>query len=387
MLRHYKLLLTLGFALLAQASLQAQTFIDKVTNLFEFEIHNKDHYPNNYPTKVVLAPIISYEPATSVGFGIGSKLLFKPKNAGNETRTSNLPISILYTLKNQIIFSSSYNIFFPREQWLLKGNMGYSKFPVGFFGLGANTLQEDKKEVSFDRVLIEPLLLRKMHGTSWFVGGGLRYHYTYNGKLKEDSKVPATDQFVDSLNATSLGVEFAASLDSRDNVLNATTGDFLEFTHGVYDDVAGGTNEFMLTKMDFRKYFRTNPDKLNIVAIQLYSRFSWGNTPLLELSTLGGAEFLRGFQEGRFRDEFAYFTQVEYRWQAFRRFGFVFFGGAGDVKSREDEFTLQSLKYSLGTGLRLKIVEKENLNIRLDYAFGFGDEIENNFYLGIAEAF
>jgi len=264
--------------------------------------------------------------------------------------------------------------------------LGYSKFPISYFGLGRATLQENKTEISFNQVLVEPLLLRKVR-QHLFVGGGIRYYHTYAAKVKEvESQVPFKN-LIDSLNSTSLGIEFASTIDSRDNVLNATEGNFLEFTHGFYDKILGGKNRFMLSKANFRKYFRTNPDKLNIIAMELYTRFAWGNTPLLELSSLGGAELLRGFQEGRFRERFAYFTQLEYRWQTFRRVGFVFFGGAGEVLAKGESFDFDEVKYSLGTGIRLKIVEKENLNIRLDYAFGFGRETENNFYLGIAEAF
>ena len=41
----------------------------------------------------------------------------------------------------------------------------------------------------------------------------------------------------------------------------------------------------------------------------------------------------------------------------------------------------------MGTGLRIKIIESENLNIRIDYGRGFGVENDGNFYLGIAESF
>ncbi len=375
------------FCLSAQITF-SQTFIDKVTNVFEHELHSKNRDSTHYTTKLVLAPIISFEPSTSLGVGVGAKILFKPKNAGEETRTSNIPLSALYTLNNQFFLTSDYTVFTTEEKWLLKGRLNFSKFPVGYFGLGRQTLLADEREVSFKRVVIEPLALKRVGGKHLFIGGGFRVNHSYGASIGAEEEPSANDAFlIDSLQTTSVGAEFAATLDSRDNVLNATHGTFMEFTHGVYGKVLGGTNEFMLTKLNFRKYYRTNPDKLNVIAFELYTRMSWNDAPLLELSSLGGAELLRGFQEGRFRDTFAYFTQVEYRWQTFRRIGFVFFGGAGDVMAKKQSFEFNDLKYSLGTGIRIKLVEKENLNIRIDYAFGFGQERENNFYLGIAEAF
>ncbi|MEM6297887.1 MAG: hypothetical protein AAF740_04260 [Bacteroidota bacterium] len=60
---------------------------------------------------LVISPIIIYEPATSFGIGNGTKFLFKPKNARAKHRTSNIPVAVLYTLKNQFIVRSEYPIF------------------------------------------------------------------------------------------------------------------------------------------------------------------------------------------------------------------------------------------------------------------------------------
>lgn len=382
----YKLLLLLIFLFASNSELQAQTFIDKLTNFFEFDLGGEHKDTTHYQTKLVLSPVVSYEPATNVGFGLGAKFLFKPKKAGKETRTSNLPLSILYTLNNQFIFTSRYDVFFPQEKWLLRGNLSFSKFPVGYFGIGRNSLLADEIGVSFNQLLVQPLLLRQLK-KHWFAGAGIRYLTSYGAKFQEEEAGPPDDELIESLNSRSLGLVLATTVDSRDNVLNATKGTLLEFTHGLYDKDIVSSNSYMVTQLDFRKYFRMNPEKFNMIAVGMYTRLTWNDPSLLELSTLGGAELLRGFQEGRFRDRFAYFTQVEYRWQTFRRIGFVFFGGAGDVMGKGQALEFDELKYSLGTGIRLKIVEKENLNIRFDYAFGFGDERESNFYLGIAEAF
>lgn len=68
----------------------------------------------------------------------------------------------------------------------------------------------------------------------------------------------------------------------------------------------------------------------------------------------------------------------------------VFYAGVGDVfTNAKKDLSISSLKYSLGSGIRLKIVKSENLNIRIDYGVGFGptSTTEHNLYLGIAEAF
>lgn len=381
------LLLVLSLSFLSEP-VQAQEFIEKITNVFEFNLGPERQDSTFNQAKMVFAPIISYEPSTSWGAGIGSKFLFKPLGAGPDTRTSNIPLSIQYTLENQFIAFSEFTIFFPHENFLLKGNLGFSKFPIAYFGIGSETKDENKVDISFNNLLFEPLLLKRV-APNFFIGGGWRYNSYKKLKLLEmDLDDEELEIFRDSLGSTSSGFEIAATLDSRDNVLNAATGTFAEFTHGIYNESFGSTSSFMLTKFNYRKYWTLFQDRPHdVLAVEFFTRLSWGDTPILELSSLGGPELMRGFRDGRFRDRYALFSQVEYRWQALERIGFVFFGGVGDVTNEFSSLQLDNLKYSIGTGLRLKIVKSENLNIRIDYAFGLGKVTDQNFYLGIAESF
>ena len=308
----------------------SQEFVEHITDFFEFTLNEKEIAQDStlFENKIVLAPVATYEPATSVGLGVGAKLLFKLKGSGPETRTSNLPLSLQYTLRNQFIFFSGYTVFFNQERYLLKGNLIYSKYPVSYYGIGSRTPEEGAVDISYQNVLVEPLLLKKVY-KNLFVGGGIRYNAIYQTRLKEEIHgLPEGSSLQDSLGSTSAGLELAITYDSRDNVLNALDGNFLEFTHGVYGKAVGGTHRFMLSKLNFRQYIQLNPQRLDALALEWYTRITWGDAPPLELSSLGGPELLRGFQEGRFRDRIAFFAQAEYRWQALERIGFVFFGGS-----------------------------------------------------------
>lgn len=368
--------------------MQGQKILEDIAHFFEIDIGPLRNDSTFEQTKIVLAPIISFEPATNLGFGIGAKLLFKPFGAGPETRFSNIPISVQYTLRNQFIFFSEYDIFFPEEKYLLKGNLGYSKFPVGYYGVGGTTKDADVVEISFDNILFEPLLLKSI-SPNLFVGGGWRLNsFTRLSLLDEEEPSEEELELRDKLGSVSSGLELAVTFDSRDNLLNAHNGVFAEFTHGFYNESFGSSSNFMLTKLNFRQYWTLSPNlPHNVLAIELFTRLSWADTPLLDLPALGGPELLRGFREGRFRDKYAFFGQAEYRMQATEHIGFVLFGGIGEVTNSFSNFAVNDLKYSIGTGLRLKIVKSENLNIRLDYAFGFGSSRDQNFYLGIAESF
>ncbi|TXF88741.1 BamA/TamA family outer membrane protein [Neolewinella aurantiaca] len=371
--------------ILGSTNVRAQSLIDKVTDLMEFNIGKTPEDTSAFQTKIVFAPIVYYEPNTSFGFGFGASLLFKPRGAGPETRTSNIPVGISYTLNNQVFFTSGYTVFFPQEKWIFRGNLDYTDFPRDYFGIGNGTTEEDRSVITYQQILVEPLLLRQVL-PKIFVGGGFRYDRFYNTELLEATDLlPEGANLQDSLGSTSFGLEFAASYDNRDNVVNAQRGTLVEFTQGFYGKSLGGSNTFQLSKVDVRGYKRTG--KKGVVALNAFARYAAGDPPPYEMSELGGDFLLRGFPEGRFRDRLALFAQAEYRWQTWRSIGFVFYGGAGQVAEGAADLGFDQLRYSLGTGLRVLIIPSENINLRLDYAYGFGLSSGSGFYLGLGEAF
>lgn len=93
---------------------------------------------------------------------------------------------------------------------------------------------------------------------------------------------------------------------------------------------------------------------------------------------------MRGYYQGRYRDNNILVLQTEYRMPVWQRFGCVAFGGVGDVSHKMSGFSTNSLKYTYGFGLRFQLNPKENINLRLD--FGFGKETFG-LYLALGEAF
>jgi len=378
-------ILTLFLSTFLSTRAPAQGIVEKITDLMEFNLGKPPVDTNAFRAKVVLAPIVYYQPNTSFGFGFGASMLFKPRGAGPETRTSNIPIGISYTLKNQVFFTSGYTIFFPEERWLFRGNLNYTDFPQEYFGVGNGSRDEDAISITYQQLLIEPILLRQAL-PQFFVGGGFRYNTYYNNELIEATEtLEVGTSLQDTLGSKSVGLEFAASYDNRDNVVNASRGIFAEFTQGFYGETLGGSNTFRLSKLDLRTYHRVGPK--GVIGGQAFARFAGGDAPVQELSALGGADLLRGFQEFRFRDNLAAFLQAEYRWQTFQSVGFVFYGGAGQVASSGSALAFDQLRYSLGTGVRVAIIPQENINLRIDYGFGFGVSSGSGFYLGLGEAF
>ncbi|WP_338769557.1 BamA/TamA family outer membrane protein [Bernardetia sp. ABR2-2B] len=357
-----------------------ETFFDKVIDYVEFRNKaDKLEDSTRFRSKFVISPIISYKPETNWGFGIGAKWLFKFKNASSKTRTSNMPISALYTLRKQVVVNSGYTVFFNDEKWILKGNLGYSKFPQQYYGIGNKSSLKNEELFEYQTLLISPLLMKRVVG-KLFIGAGIRYNNIWDMELEKDGLL-IQEQPLGFNGSVSAGIELAATYDSRDNVLNALDGSFYEFRHAFHGQALGGV-PFQVTRVDLRQYFKLS-HRNDILAFQGYGYFTDGSTPLGELAPLGGSDLMRGYYKGRFLDNNMIAAQMEYRFPIYEPIGMVLFAGAGDVYHTTSDLSFDNLKVGYGAGLRLKIVKSENLNIRFDVARGE----KWNFYFGIAEAF
>ena len=336
-----------------------------------------------YPAKAIFTPVISFAPETNLSIGVGMKGLFKMKGSGDETRTSNLPLTAQYTIENKFLFFSGFGIFSPQEKYMLTGNIRIQSFPSLYFGVGPDTPKSNEEEFSYRQILLQPLFLKNLFRRYLFFGGGIRYNRISGVEPQADGLLATTAQS-GARGSTSSGLELAVIYDSRDNLLNATKGYFISLTHGFYTSWLGSSHEFQLTKLDFRYFMQPLGNPSSILGIQFLSQISQGDTPLHELGRLGGDVIMRGYFEGRYTDRHLITTQVEWRQKLTHRWGAVAFAGIGDVAPTLSAFDLNTIRASYGVGLRFLVDEEENLNIRFD--LGVGNE-KVNYYFKIAEAF
>jgi len=132
--------------------------------------------------------------------------------------------------------------------------------------------------------------------------------------------------------------------------------------------------------LDLRKYF---PLGKHTIATQAYLQTQSGDVPFFLLSEMGGYYRMRGYFQGAFRGQTFSTVQAEWRFPLFWRLGGVAFGSLGQV-SDEITFNQNDIRGAAGAGLRILFNDKENINLRIDYAMG---KNTSGFYFTIAEAF
>lgn len=169
------------------------------------------------------------------------------------------------------------------------------------------------------------------------------------------------------------------TMDTRDLTNNPTRGTYTDFGIDYAGSILGGEVDFQKVSAEHRIYRKMNADG-DVLAARLKIGTSFGDLPLFESYSVGGADTLRGYEEDRFRGESMALMNIEYR-KAFgdklTLVGFVDIGSAfgGDFNTIIPGFCIpadeKDLSPHIGAGAGLRVVTPIG-PIRLD--FGFGDE-------------
>ncbi len=356
--------------------------MERIENIMDFFSGEFKADSGQYPVSWVLAPVVAYAPETSLQLGIGGNLIFKPSRTDSTTRLSNLEVTARYTLNNQVIVSPEYRIFFNKEKYILQGEIIFQEFPQFFYGIGQNTPEENEELYDYSSFEADQVLYRQLF-SKFYAGLGYRFAYRYKLDFEEEGWL-VNSSVTGKNGGRSGGLELGLLFDNRNNVLNSTAGTFAELSYILHRKFTGSEFDYTITTLDVRTYSQPFAELNHVLAFQIYGYFTHGNTPFIDLAALGGGRIMRGYYEGRYTDNHLLAAQAEYRLHVWRRIGAVGFVSLGEVASTFDEFSFSGIKPAAGVGLRYKIMEKENLNLRLDVAFG---KNTSGIYINISEAF
>ncbi len=176
------------------------------------------------------------------------------------------------------------------------------------------------------------------------------------------------------------GVGATLLIDTRDIPTAATRG-----LHMRLDLIANPgflANRYSFSKFELELSGYRTVWRGGILAGNLHTRHTWGNTPWGLLSTFGGSHTMRGYWEGRYRDKMATSVTAELRQHIWRRNGVAVWVGAGTVYPKFSALRLSHILPDYGIGYRWEF--KRGVNVRLDVGFGRG---EKSFNFSLNEAF
>jgi len=330
---------------------------------------------------ILVLPIIARSIETGWSFGLASASTFHLKSRDTAIRTSNAQALALYTTRRQFVVALNGSIYFPGERFILNEQLSYSSFPDNFWGLGKRAPDTSKESYKFKQYYIY-LHPQCLIFKSLYLGTLYEYQRVFDitypdGGLFDRQNVPGRFGY----HVSGLGLSF--TYDTRNNAFSPDKGVMLQFYFDHFSPLFGSDYQYTNYVVDLRRFLRIY--KQQVLAIQAFGSFNSGEVPLRSLAYLGGANTMRGYYAGRYRDKNAAVIQAEYRVPLFWRIGAVGFGDIGNVGPEVKDIDFHHFKYSYGGGLRVALNQKEKLNLRLDYGIAKGSS--QGFYLQIGEAF
>jgi outer membrane protein assembly factor BamA len=356
--------ITLFFSLLVFQILSAQ--------------QEKPKNPNRF--KIIGLPVFFFTPDTKFGGGAGGISTFNFPKDSLGARRSSVTVGVVYTQLNQLLLYFPFQLFPNNQRYWISGELGYYRYVFNYFGTG-NDFDPDfieKYDATFPRLRLN---LSKKVAPGLYAG--LRYAYddfTYTrtvpgGELDRNTVTGADGGRISGLGA---GINY----DTRNNLFFPTRGWLLDAS--IYAESSWTGSQFSYRRFSADASHYWDIGKKGVFALNGVSVFSFGEVPFHQMPVIGGTKRLRGYFEGKYRDNHLLVLQGEYRQPLFWRLGAVAFGGFGVVSDRVENFALRHTRHHFGLGLRLMIDKAQKINIRADYGWGYKS---SGFYLTFGEAF
>jgi len=311
-------------------------------------------------------PYAFYSPETELAFGVGGMAYFRLADVP-DIELSNIILSGYYTINNQYKITLTPELYLNAKGDFLTSDIYFGEFLDKFYGFGGESEEIDDPDYLTKDFGI---YINYQKNFTANIEAGIIYDYL-NSSISDKKTNPflADDNLLGSEGGVSSGLGISLAWDSRDFAYVATRGWYYYASATFYSEALGSTFDFNEYLFDFREYYRLGSAK-HMFAFQGYGKFTRGNPPFYEVPRLGGGTTMRGYFEGRYRDNNYLTVQMEYKAVLFWRIGGVLFAGMGDVAGEFKYFKLVNAKYSYGFGFRYIFDKEERLTIRADFGFG-----------------
>ncbi|MBY6186422.1 BamA/TamA family outer membrane protein [Marinobacter hydrocarbonoclasticus] len=326
-----------------------------------------------------------YTPEKSLGIGVSTVGLYLPDRNDTVSQPSSITINGFGSINGSLGIGVESRTFLKEDKYRLFIDAELQDAPDVFYGIGMENGRRAANLVDFEltEYRFKPQAMMRVL-PSTYIGAGFDLVGTKAREVETESPQPRAQgnegaQFPEK--SFSAGPSIHLVHDSRDFILNPSTGMLLQADVVFYDEAFGSDSNYQKVSLNYSDYLALESIP-GILAWQLTGEFNHGDVPWDQMATLGGATRLRGYEQGRYRDKQMTLAQVEYRQPLRGRHGMVYWAGVGTLADKVSELGDDKWLHTLGVGYRFEI--KQRVNLRLDMGFGNG---ESGFYFAVNEAF
>ncbi|MDQ4428063.1 BamA/TamA family outer membrane protein [Yokenella regensburgei] len=319
-----------------------------------------------------------YTPELKVGLGMAVAGLYRVNPLDTTTQNSSISFSGFVSTSGALGLGFKNYTFFTDDKWRLFVEGNVNKIPTGFWGIGYDAAQGDEQKYTNNSLRVHPMLLREL-ADNWYAGVGWDFS-AMSASVDDPHPGDNFSRYGAQTLPVASGMAFSASYDTRDVVTRPQHGQYFSAKYTWFDPALGSDSHFSATELQYNYYHPMSESE--VLAFDLWGRFTEGDVPWDRLSMAGDDQRLRGYYQGRYRDNDVVSGQVEYRKKLSWRHGYVLWLGAGALGDSPGDLSHHPLLPTVGAGYRFEV--KPAMNIRLD--LGIGKE-SAGFYFQVAEAF
>ncbi len=346
-------------------------FFRKVVNYFADA--NKNTKQKKFDFSIIGGP--HYSDDTKLGLGLVAAGLYRMDQADSLITPSNVSIYGDISTTGFYLLGVRGNNIFPKDKYRLNYNLYFFSFPSEFWGIGYENGKNDANSSEYKRMQYQvktEFLIRAAR--DFYVGPHMSFDYVEGKDFDRLELIEGMERLT-----VSAGIGAVMVYDSRDVITAPYKGIYLRLEQKFFPAFMN-KYDFIRTDVVFDWYKKVW--KGGVIAVDCHSQLNYGDVPWTMMANLGGSYRMRGYYEGRYRDENLVEAQVELRQNVWRRNGVVVWAGAGNVFRDFDNFKFSRTLPNFGIGYRWEF--KKRVNVRLDYGFGQG---QHGFIFNINEAF
>ena len=337
-----------------------------------------------------ILPSISYNPVYGAAFGLSAT--GAGKRGAKVGRYSSVSVSGNVSTTGQIQAQVRGDVFSPSGDYMSKGDFRYLDTARSTWGLGRIT--EDQEEYAMDFKLYRAYLTyyRRIGGPVFL---GLGYHYDGFAEIVDEraaqgETTPFTEYSGGAVSRTDAsGMSLNLLGDTRDNLVNASSGYYLSMSLRNYWRGLGSDANWQEMWAEMRVYPHVPRRSGNVLAFWMYTWFTFGPAPYLNLPSNGWDTYgrgARGYLAGRVRGPAQGYLEAEYRMRLSRNglWGAVVFVNLTSTSDPETQIFGPG-DPGAGVGLRMKFNKRSNANLAIDY--GWGRYGSGGAFFGLSEVF
>lgn len=351
-------------------------YITALFTLLLLSLYSQEESDTVKAVKFAAIPLVNYSNTTGASFGVLGQMYYKVNQNDTVSPTSSTGVFGIYTTNHTYFAAAFQRLYLKEDNWRIMlaaglGNINFQywqELPI----IGGDFISFSTK-ATFAMLIVERRIYKKLYF-------GISSVYT---EAKTEFDVPdfLPDAWrYDDRNMNNLGYQF--NFDMREHQINPYGGYNIEFKNAFYRKWMKSDNNFERFELTYNHYYKIRNER-NIVATRIKAIISIGDVPFQGQSVVGQDD-IRGYSEGKYRNNQVYAIQAEYRWRFSKKFGMVGFLGFATAIEGLGKISEGELLPGVGLGFRYLMIPSERINVGIDVAMGKDDW---GLYFRIGEAF